>query len=129
MDIKKWAILLAHALVVWAICGAIMFIGMAVTTMPVTLTIHAIGAPIASALLAYRYHRKHNDTQPLQTAAFFVGTALFTDFFLVAMVIEKSFEMFASFVGLWLPMILIFTAAYLTGTYVKGRVPSSIKAS
>ena len=126
MDIKKWGILLAHALVVWAICGAIMFIGMAVTSMPITLTIHAVGAPIASVLLAYRYHRKHGDLQPLQVAAFFVGTALFADFFLVAMVIEKSFEMFASFVGLWLPMILIFTAAYLTGGYVKKRVPSTV---
>jgi hypothetical protein len=124
MDIKKWGILLAHALVVWAICGAIMFIGMAVTTMPVTLTIHAVGAPIASALLASRYHRKHGDVNPLITAAFFVGTALFMDFFLVAMVIEKSFEMFASFVGLWLPMILIFTAAYLVGRYVEGRKSS-----
>jgi hypothetical protein len=128
MDIRKWRILLAHALAVWAICAAIMFIGMAVTTMPVTLTIHAIGAPIASASLAYRYYRKHGDLQPLLVAAVFVGTALFTDFFLVAMVIEKSLEMFASFVGLWLPMILIFTAAYLTGNYVKERVPSTMKA-
>ncbi len=126
MDMKKWSTLLAHALVVWAICGAIMFIGMAVTTMSLTLTIHAIGAPIASALLAYRYHKKHGDLPPLQTAAFFVGTALFTDFFLVAMVIEKSFEMFTSFIGLWLPMILIFSAAYLTGNYVKGGNPISI---
>lgn len=126
MDLKKWGILLPHALVVWAICGAIMFIGMAVTTMSLTLTIHAIGAPIASALLAYRYYRKHGDLPPLQTAAFFVGTALFTDFFLVAMVIEKNFEMFTSFIGLWLPMILIFSAAYLTGIYVKGRNPISI---
>lgn len=122
MDAKKWGVLLAHALVVWAICGAIMFIGMAVTTMPVTLAIHAIGAPIASALLAYRYHRKHSDFQPLPVAAFFVGTALFMDFFLVALVIEKSFEMFTSFVGLWLPMILIFTAAYLAGNYARKRV-------
>ena len=121
MDAKKWGVLLAHALVVWAICGSIMFIGMAVTSMPVTLTVHAIGAPVASALLAYRYHRRHADISPLLTAAFFVGTALFLDFFLVAMVIEKSFEMFKSFVGLWLPMILIFTAAYLTGNYVRSK--------
>jgi len=126
MDIKKWGIVLAHALVVWAICGAIMFIGMSITTMPVTLTIHAIGAPIASALLAYRYHRKYGDLPPLQTAVFFVSTALFTDFFLVAMVIEKSFEMFTSFVGLWLPMILIFSAAFLTGNFVKGQISSPI---
>ena len=126
MDIRKWSILFAHAVVVWAICGAIMFVGMAVTNMPLTLTVHAIGAPIASALLAYRYHRKHGDLPPLQTAVFFVGTALFMDFFLVAMVIEKSFEMFTSFVGLWLPMILIISAAFLTGNYVKGRKLFSI---
>lgn len=125
MDIKKWGILFAHAFIVWAICAAIMFVGMAVTTMPVTLTIHAIGAPVVSALLAYRFHRKHRGFEPLLVAIFFVGTALFIDFFLVAMVIEKNFEMFASFVGLWLPMLLIFSAAYLTGNYVKERIPSA----
>lgn len=126
MDIKKWGILFAHALVVWAICGAIMFIGMAVTTMPVTLTLHAIGAPIVSAIVAYFYYRRFGDLQPLQTAAFFVATALFMDFFLVALVIEQSFEMFASFVGLWLPMVLIFSAAYFTGNYVQQQAPASL---
>lgn len=123
MDAKKWSTLLAHALLVWAICGAIMFVGMAVTTMPVTLTVHAIGAPLASGHMALRYHGKHGHFPPVWVAAFFVATALFVDFFLVAMLVERSFEMFTSFFGLWLPMILIFLAAYLAGRYVKNVFP------
>ena len=65
VNAKKWGLLLAHALVVWAICGAIMFVGMATTTMPFTLTVPAIGAPIVSALMAYLYHRKYGDLPPL----------------------------------------------------------------
>ena len=126
MDVKNWLTVLVHALVVWAICGAIMFIGMATTTMSVTLTVHAIAAPLASGHMALRYHRKHRHFPPIWVAAFFVGTALFVDFFLVAMVIERSFEMFASFTGLWLPMILIFIAAYLAGRYVKGIFPQPV---
>jgi hypothetical protein len=37
------------------------------------------------------------------------------DFFLVAMVINRSFEMFTSPLGTWIPFVLIFASTYLTG--------------
>jgi hypothetical protein len=37
------------------------------------------------------------------------------DFFVVAMLINRSFEMFASLLGTWLPFMLIFASSYLVG--------------
>jgi hypothetical protein len=43
---KKTIIILIHAFIVWALCGATIGIGRFITTMEVTLIIHAIGAPV-----------------------------------------------------------------------------------
>jgi hypothetical protein len=40
------------------------------------------------------------------------------DFFVVALLINRSLEMFASLLGTWIPFALIFTSTYLTGIYV-----------
>ena len=44
--IKKTAVVLALGLVGWALCGGIMYAGMAFTSMENALIIHAIGAPV-----------------------------------------------------------------------------------
>jgi len=119
LRLRKCLIILVHAFVGWAICGAIMGIGMKITTMRITLAAHAIGGPIAFAIISLIYHRKFSYTRPLLTAAIFIGFVIFMDVFLVALLIEKSFEMFASVWGTWIPFALIFVATYLTGTAVK----------
>jgi hypothetical protein len=53
----------------------------------------------------------------MQTAIIFVGFVISVDFFLVALLINKSLEMFASLLGTWIPFVLIFTSTYLTGWY------------
>jgi hypothetical protein len=115
LSFKQWLIILVHAFVVWALCGAIMFIGMSIWPMDTTLTVHAIGAPIIAAVVSLVYFKKFNYTSPLLTAVLFVGFVILVDFFLVAMIINKSFEMFQGFIGTWLPFILIFCATYITG--------------
>jgi hypothetical protein len=115
LSFKQWLIILVHAFVLWALCGAIMFIGMGIWPMDTTLTVHAIGAPIIAAVVSLVYFKKFGYTSPLITAALFVGFVILVDFFLVAMIINKSFEMFQSFIGTWLPFILIFCATYITG--------------
>jgi hypothetical protein len=94
-----------------------MGIGMAVTTLETTLVIHAIGAPIFFAGVSLVYFRKFNYTTPLQTALWFLGFVVAMDFFLVAMLINRSFEMFTSLLGTWLPFALIFASTYLTGYF------------
>jgi len=112
-------ILLAHALVGWALCGAIMGVAMKRTTMPRALLIHAIGAPIVFAALSAVYFSAFNYTQPLPTAGVFVGVVVLMDAGVVAPFIEKSFDMFKSVPGTWLPFGLIFGATYLTGVTLR----------
>jgi hypothetical protein len=50
-----------------------------------------------------------------------VGFVILVDFFLVALVINRSLEMFASPLGTWIPFALIFASTYLTGMLLRGR--------
>jgi hypothetical protein len=40
------------------------------------------------------------------------------DFFVVALIISRSFDMFASLLGTWIPFALIFSSTYLIVYYV-----------
>jgi hypothetical protein len=92
-----------------------MGIGMAVTSLDNTLVIHAIGAPIFFAIVSLVYFRKFNFTKPLPTAVIFVAFVIAMDVFVVAMLINRSFEMFTSLLGTWIPFALIFVSTWLTG--------------
>src|SRR5689334_12250285 len=115
MTFKKILILLAHALVGWALCAATMGIGMAVTTLNGALIIHAIAAPIFFGGISLIYFRKFNYTTPLQTASFFLVFVVAMDFFVVAALINRSFEMLTSLLGTWLPFLSIFASSYVVG--------------
>ncbi len=119
MNIKKIIIILIHAMIGWALCGAIMGIGMAVTSLETTLMIHAIGAALIFAVISFIYFKNYNYTTPLQTAIAFVALVILMDVFIVALLIEKSFEMFTSILGTWIPFVLIFVSTYVTGFLVR----------
>ena len=114
-QIRRFGVVLAFALIAQALCWAIMVVGRAVTSLENTLIAHAIGAPIIAIVVSSIYYKKFNYTTPLQTAIVFVSVVVFMDFFVVALLIEKSFEMFASLLGTWIPWALIFASTYLTG--------------
>ena len=117
MNIRKLITILVHAFIGWALCAATMGIGMATTSQQNALIAHAIGAPIYFAAVSLIYFKKFNYTTPLQTALFFLGFVMAVDFFVVALLINRSLEMFASLLGTWIPFALIFTSTYLTGWY------------
>ncbi len=128
MNSQRLLITLAHALVGWALCAATMGIGMAKLPMQQALIVHAIGAPIFFALISQVYFQKFAYATPLQTALIFVGFVVVVDFFVVALVINRSLEMFASLLGTWIPFALIFSATYLTGLFVMSRPQRPITA-
>lgn len=109
------AVILAHGIVGWAFCGAIIGISRQLFSMETTLLIHTIGAPVGFALLSLFYFRKFAFTSPIQTAILFLSIVVALDLFLVAPVFEKSFAMFGSVLGTWIPFALIFTATLITG--------------
>ena len=45
LDFGRVIIIVALGLLGWALCGAIMFIGMEIMSIETTLIVHAIGAP------------------------------------------------------------------------------------
>jgi hypothetical protein len=127
MNTRKTLTVLAHALVGWALCAATMGIGMAATSAENALTIHAIAAPIFFFVITLVYFKNFNYTTPLQTALIFVGLVMIVDFLVVALLILRSLDMFASLLGTWIPFALIFTSTYLTGFYTGQR--SKLKTS
>ena len=115
LSMKQIGVIAIHAFIGWTLCAATMGIGLATTTEQNALIIHAIGAPIFFGAVSYNYFKKYNYTSPLKTAIIFVSFVILVDFFLVAMVINKSFDMFLSPLGTWIPFALLFTSTYLTG--------------
>lgn len=119
MEGKKILIILSHAFAIWALCGAIMGLGLAVTSERNALIAHAIGAPLITVVVSFFYFKKFNYTSPLETAVIFLSFTIFMDIFVVSILIQRSFQMFSSFLGTWIPLTLIFLSTFLTGTLVK----------
>jgi len=119
MSLAKIAIIFVHAFIGWALCFAAIGIGRALTSMETTLIVHAIAAPIFFTVISLVYFRKFNFTTPLQTAIIFTAFIIGMDFFVVAILINRSFEMFTSLLGTWVPFALIFAVTYLTGLFVQ----------
>jgi len=115
MNSRKVTTILVHAFIGWALCAATMGIGMATMSLESALIVHAIGAPIFFTIISLVYFNKFNYTTPLQTALIFVSFVIIVDFFVVALMINRSLDMFASLLGTWIPFTLIFTSTYVTG--------------
>ena len=118
---KKYIIILVHAFTGWVLCAATMGIGMNTISMDSTLIIHAIGAPIFFVLVSLVYFTKFNYTNPILTAVYFLSFVILVDFFVVALLINQSLEMFTSLIGTWIPFALIFLSTFFTGTLLVKR--------
>jgi hypothetical protein len=121
MNLSSTLVLLAHAFVVWLLCFATIGIAMKVTAERRALIIHAIAAPVFAAGASAVYFTWFAVATPLVAAAIFVGFIMVMDFVLVALVILRSLDMFRSALGTWLPFLLIFSAALLTGLLLDRR--------
>ena len=114
-------ITIAHGFIGWVLCGATMGIGMAATTLENALLIHAAASPLIFSVIVLVYFRRSGSWSPLAAAATFLTVVIVLDFFVVALLIEKSFAMFRSVLGTWLPFLLIFLSSWWTGTFVRKR--------
>jgi hypothetical protein len=112
------SITLLHAFIGWFLCAATMGIGMSVTTLESALYIHATLAPIYFFIISLVYFKKHPQSSSIMTASIFVAFVILIDFFLVALLINRSLEMFSSFLGTWIPFASIFLFTYLAGKFV-----------
>lgn len=125
MGLRAWITIFLHALVGWALCFATIGIGMRLLPQQSALIVHAVGAPVFFALLSWVYFTRFNYTRPLPTAVAFTAIVMLLDFFVVALLILRNLEMFASLLGTWIPFGLIFASTYLTGLALRDRVTQS----
>lgn len=116
---RKSAVILAFAVAGWAWCGALIGVGRQFLPMNLTLIVHATGAPIGFAALSWFYHRRFAFTAPIVTAGLFLFVVIALDVFVVALLVEKSFAMFASPLGTWIPFALIFGSTYVVGSLAR----------
>lgn len=116
---KIFSVLLLYALGGWALCAATIGVAFSLTTETNALVIHAVGAPVFFGFLSWSYFRRFYYTTPMVTALAFLILVMAVDFFLVALVIQRSLVMFASVLGTWVPLALIFGSTYLVGLQVR----------
>ncbi len=127
MKLKEILILLGHAAVGWSLCAASIGIGMATTSLINALILHAVAAPIFFAGVSWIYFKRFRFARPLQTAIAFVVFVIAIDFFVVALLINRSLEMFSSLLGTWIPFSLIFISTYLTGRVAEKTAPLNVR--
>ncbi len=120
-DVRAILPLSLSAFVVWLACGLTMAFGREALGLETALRIHAIAAPLFAVLASLLYFTRFRRVTPLAAAAFFTAFIIVLDAALVAPVFEKSYAMFGSILGTWLPFLSIFAATYLTGTWIVGR--------
>jgi len=113
--VNKTIIILAYAFVLWILCGVTMAAGRAALGLKTALIVHAVAAPVWAGLISWNYFKKNKNAKAFPTALIFLGVVVVMDAGLVAPVFEKSYAMFRSVVGIWLPFGLIFLATYLVG--------------
>ncbi len=110
--------LVVPALFGWALCGATIAIGRGVTSLRNALIAHAIAAPLIFIAASFTYFSRFHYTTPLQTAVIYVSLVMVLDFVVIATFIEKSYAMFTSVLGTWIPFALIFGSTYLVGMFI-----------
>jgi hypothetical protein len=117
--VKHMAITKMHAIVGWGLCGLVMYAGMATTTTANAIIIHLIAAPVVFWALSTLYFKRFDYFSPLHTAAILVAVVISLDVIIVALIIEKSFDMFRSPMGTWIVFGLIFVVTWLTGIQIR----------
>ena len=114
---------LAFALAAWGLCGATIGVARGLVPMETALIVHAVAAPIIAGTLAYVYARCCAVTTPLTTGLAFVGVVIVLDAGLIAPFVERSWDMFRSPIGTWIPFVLMFLAAWGAALWVMGPGP------
>jgi hypothetical protein len=121
VNARKRLVVVAAGFIGWALCFGVMGIGMATMSLDNALIVHAVAAPIIFSTVSLIYFKRFGYTSPLATAVTFVGLVITMDFFLVALVINRSLAMFTSPIGTWIPFCLIFASTYVVGLYSARR--------
>ena len=110
-----WVSLFLLALLVWAACGGVIAGGRRVWSMQTTLIVHLFAAA-AFAFAAGAVHKLlAPDFDAVTRAAAMTGVIVALDALVVAPLFERSYAMFRSALGTWIPFAAIFVASWAAG--------------
>jgi hypothetical protein len=111
----SWAYLFGLGLVLWGACGAVIAVGRRIWTLDTTLKIHLVAAPILSFVLSAVHRLCAPGFDPALRALAITTLVVFLDAVVVAPIFERSFAMFRSLIGTWIPFAAIFLASLAAG--------------
>jgi hypothetical protein len=110
-----WVYLFALGLVLWGLCGAVIAIGRRIWPLDTALRVHLAAAPTIAFLVSAVHKLLAADFNPVLRAAVLTGMVVILDAVVVAPIFERSFAMFRSVIGTWLPFAAIFLASLAAG--------------
>lgn len=113
--------LAAHAVAGWAACGVLMGVLLATVSLTTALVVHAVGAPVIFAAVTAHLYRRSGGGRPMFVAATFTVIVVILDALVVASLIQRSFAMFSSAMGTWVPFGLILVVSFGTGLLLRRR--------
>ena len=113
-----WVYLLGLGLVLWSLCGATMAIGRQLWSLDTALRVHLVVAPMVALLVSAVHKLVAPEFDPMLRAAALTGLIILLDAAVVAPLFERSFAMFRSLIGTWIPFAAIFLANWATGVLV-----------
>lgn len=105
----------------WAICGASIGVGRQLVSMDAALVIHAVVAPLAFGALTWSHVRRHPRSTPGAMALTMLGIVVGLDALVVAPFFERSYAMFRSVLGTWIPFGSILASSYIVGRLMRPR--------
>jgi hypothetical protein len=114
-----------HGFVGWALCGLTMTALQLATSIGVALAIHAVAVPVIFTAVAWHYFRVRGARDALFTAVTFVGIVALLDSVVVAGLVQRSFVLFGSVLGFWVPLALIFGVTWATGECLSMMPPKN----
>ena len=110
-----WFYLVGLALLVWGACGAVMAIGRRLWGLQTALGVHLVAAPAIAFLLSIAHARLDPACGAVLRASVVTALIVALDALVVAPFFERSYEMFKSLIGTWIPFALIFIASWAAG--------------
>jgi hypothetical protein len=116
----SWAYLFGLGFVLWGACGAVIAIGRRLWTLNTTLRVHLAAAPVIFFVVSAIHKMLAPDFNFLLRATVLTGLVVMLDAVVVAPLFERSYAMFRSLIGTWLPFAAIFLAGVAAGLKVRG---------
>ena len=110
-----WVELVGLALSLWAACGAVIAVGRKLWSIDTTLRVHLLAALVLAFLAAALHRELAPAFDPLLRAAAITIIVMLLDALVVAPLFERSYAMFRSVIGTWLPFVAIFAACWAAG--------------